>query len=155
MSWQVAEEDMLRYDIEKSTDGISFTRIAAQPATGASNYTQTDEQLYSGNNFYRIKGVERNGSITYSAVVKLNVKDGLATIAVYPNPVTDGLQLKLSGMPGREARVTITDASGRMVRSVLVSGKLTVIDMRSLATGVYIIRYADAVQEQLFKITKQ
>ena len=69
-----------------------------------------------------------------------------ATLTVYPNPTDDVLFVELRG--GAEiANVALYDLQGRMVgannHSPLQGGTAT-IDMKSIPSGVYVLRVTDA-----------
>ncbi len=94
LSWKVENEiNISRYVIEKSADGQNFTEAGIQPVTGAHNneneYSWIDNSIFNGNNFYRVRIINADGKIQYSAVVKVSVDDLKSGIAVYPNPVKD------------------------------------------------------------------
>lgn len=94
------ETDMDRYEVERSVDGIQFSKQNITTAIGNSSipviYNWFDAAPAKGNNFYRIKAFDKNGLTKYSAVVKVTIA-GLPTgISINPNPVTGstiGLQL--------------------------------------------------------------
>lgn len=94
------ETDMDRYDVERSEDGINFTKHNATAAIGNSstpvNYNWFDVAPVKGNNFYRIKAFDKTGLTKYSAVVKVTITGLPTSISIHPNPVTGstiGLQL--------------------------------------------------------------
>ncbi|MBL0358187.1 MAG: T9SS type A sorting domain-containing protein [Chitinophagaceae bacterium] len=84
------ETDILNYVIERSADGRSFnTAGTLSPKTnngGLNSYTYFDGTVNSGNNFYRIKVTERNGSVKYSDILNVRLS-GNSGVTVYPNPV--------------------------------------------------------------------
>jgi hypothetical protein len=94
------ETDMDRYEVERSIDGITFTKQNTTSALGNSNtplnYNWFDADPVTGNNFYRIKAFDKAGLTKYSAVVKVKILGSPAGISINPNPVTGstiGLQL--------------------------------------------------------------
>ncbi len=104
VEWKIANElNMQQYEVERSTDGSSFSRITTQPATGNNgldaSYNSIDANPVLGNNFYRVRGVANSGEIKYSAIVKVLMSKGSAAITIYPNPVTDKMiNVRFSGM---------------------------------------------------------
>lgn len=99
INWKVAQEvSSTKYIVEKSLDGIHFETLAetaaAYTTNGANSYTLADYQPSDGLNFYRIKGVELNGKVLYSQVVKCQYAAVGWLVKVYPNPVR-GNTLKL------------------------------------------------------------
>ncbi len=67
------------------------------------------------------------------------------TLAIAPNPAHDAVRVMLDGM-SRDARVTITDMLGRIVRDCtpqLRNAPHVSIDLESLPSGSYLVRVAD------------
>ncbi len=94
VEWMVANQlNMQKYDVEKSTDGRNFTKVATQMATGingtSATYNWLDVQAVSGNNFYRVRGIGIAGDSKYSPIVKVTMGMANAGIVVFPNPVVN------------------------------------------------------------------
>jgi 6-phosphogluconolactonase (cycloisomerase 2 family) len=92
------ETNMQSYEIEESNDGSTFTKGTSIKAnnTATANYSWLDVSVNNGNNYYRVKAIEKNGTIKYSQVVRVNIGKQGAEFTVYPNPVkgrTINLQL--------------------------------------------------------------
>ena len=66
------EDNVKGYEIERSGNGVNFTRIGFVPASGARNYNYTDDQIMSGQNFYRLKTVDKDGKYSYGYIVSVN-----------------------------------------------------------------------------------
>ncbi|MBV4357267.1 hypothetical protein [Pinibacter aurantiacus] len=62
-----------RYQIEKSADGISYMTVGVvSPASGINNqFSFTDAQPAYKTNWYRIKGIQKNGTAAYSNTLKI------------------------------------------------------------------------------------
>jgi hypothetical protein len=91
IEWSVLNEiNVDHYEIEQSTNGISFTKIGSTNAfnTGNTvNYSKTDPLPITGNNFYRIRAIDKNGAITYTSIALVNIGKGKTALSIYPNPV--------------------------------------------------------------------
>jgi hypothetical protein len=87
------EQNMHSYEVEESKDGASFTKGTTLEAknTAANNYSWLDVNIHNGNNYYRVKAIEKNGVVKYSQVVRVNVGKQSADFTVYPNPVKGGI----------------------------------------------------------------
>lgn len=75
--WQTASEVNSSYfEIQRSTDAINFTKIGRVEAVGYSNllvhYSFTDEYPSIGNNYYRLKQYDLDGSFYFSPIRLLN-----------------------------------------------------------------------------------
>lgn len=58
-------------------------------------YTAYDEQPKSGLNNYRLKQIDRNGTVFYSTVRLVSFKSVGTNIQVYPNPTTDVVNIQI------------------------------------------------------------
>ena len=90
LDWEVENQSNLKeYDVEKSADGLDFSPVAVVKANNnvSSAYSFLDQQPYSGANFYRIRSVDLNGTISYTSIVKVEMSQLSAmTIKAFPNP---------------------------------------------------------------------
>jgi hypothetical protein len=101
VDWQAkTETDMDKYEVEKSTDGLNFSKQNTTAAIGNSNvpvnYGWFDAVPVKGNNFYRVKAFDKSGAIKYTSIVNVNFGKLQPAINIVPNPVTTssfGLQL--------------------------------------------------------------
>ena len=145
MQWNVENESGIQqYEIEKSADGINFSKTGIVPALnkGAANYEWTDEQPFEGYNYYRIRSVGRDGKINYAAIVKVQIGKITANISVAPNPVADGfIHLQFKNQPPGIYTSKLFNSLGQLISS----NKITVSDISSeqsisikhLPTGIY------------------
>lgn len=97
LNWTVSKEDGLaRYEIEESTDGRTFHYLGmVTPDSGQEtrSYEFTDKRLEQGYNFYRLRMVDIDGSVHYSAVrFIIYSRDG--TMVWYPNPTSRYLYME-------------------------------------------------------------
>src|SRR5258705_5811041 len=66
VNWKVAvEQDMLRYEIERSADGRSFSKEGTVIANAGSSYSWLDGSALQQASYYRIKSIDRTGIIKY------------------------------------------------------------------------------------------
>jgi hypothetical protein len=96
VEWKVANQvNIAGYEVEKSTNGRSFSKVASQIASqvNAENitYSWLDENAVTGVNYYRIKAIETSGNAKYTEIVKVMVGKGGTGITVSPNPVCGSL----------------------------------------------------------------
>jgi hypothetical protein len=121
VSWNVQNElNIKQYQVEKSTDGINFTRVATIKSTGgnklSSKYDWEDAATVTGTYFYRICGVDIDGALTYSQVVKIKMGMANQSVTIFPNPVHDGtVGLEFSNMPQGNYVIRIISAGGQQI----------------------------------------
>lgn len=81
---------------------------------------------------------------------KLNMEN----IAVYPNPATNTITVSVRGYHP-DASVTIYSLNGTMLSTQSVNSNTVQMDISNYPAGLYILKYNDAVNNKLFKLTKQ
>ena len=117
VNWQPLKNvKVLRYELEKSNDGVNFTYVTAVSGTVSSikNYSVQDKNLKEGMNYYRIKMITDNGGNIYSNIVSFDKKDNEAPIQILPAVVSDDLYIWLPSNT-QVSNTLITDVSGRKV----------------------------------------
>lgn len=108
-------------------------------------YILPDAKPLAGNNFYRIRALNKDGKTEYSAVVKINLGKGIAAISFYPNPVTKNgsLNLQLQNLNKGYYLVTVFDQHGKQVLKQVVSheggNSVQAIVLPKLSAGAYSI----------------
>ena len=141
LQWQtIGEENALSFIIQRSTDGSSFTEIATQEAVGSGNngYSYIDTKpLFKGAGglYYRIKSIDKEGSISFSNVSLLTTNHlPLTTISVFPNPVSHSLTIKGSHI----SSVKVIDNLGKGVKTVSYHDETNpTMSVSGLSKGIY------------------
>ena len=105
VDWELSNEFNIKsYDVERSNDGISFTKFATNIASGNRNqnvaYSWLDIEPLPGYYYYRIKILSNNNLVVYSKIVKLKINKSTPEIYVFPNPIIESnIQLQMNNMP--------------------------------------------------------
>ncbi len=117
ISWDVISEiNTANYYVEKSDDGKNFAAVGSLTATNAPKYSFVDNIPASGTGYYRIKAVDKDGTIGYSNTVKISSKKMDAAIAITPNPVVNGtLNLQMSNFSKSAYTISLYDFTGKQV----------------------------------------
>ncbi len=75
LSWSVvAEQNINKYEIEKSTDAVNYSTVDSVNAKNINevSYNFSDPEIITGNTYYRIKMVNNDGLFKYSETVLLS-----------------------------------------------------------------------------------
>ncbi len=145
LHWEVTSEvGVEKYVVERSSDGRHFTEIISVAATAENlqraTYTAKDDAPRHGENLYRLKMVDRDGSIAYSRIVGQHVDQGISVV-LFPNPTNGNATLSLDGLQKNGGTVSVINARGIPVRSYLVapgsSHEQLQIERKQLPPGVY------------------
>jgi hypothetical protein len=155
-NWKVLENRTHRgYFIEYSHDGNNWEGFGFVNGTGKTDgesaYTYTMGKVFSGTVYFRVKQLELNGSANYSAVKKINLNTTI-DLKVWPNPATDLIQINAGNKTGK---VSIMDASGRVIKSTLLSAGINRISVNDLNRGLYMVTFnsnqGDLLQTKFLK----
>lgn len=144
VTWSTSEEVNSDYfDLQHSVDAKTWHQIGRVEATEDSKnsvrYSYVHASVASGQNFYRLKMVDKDGSFAYSSIRNLEVSLP-QQLMVYPNPVKDLLTLKIEGLTSgnQVAGVTFINLSGKTVYSI--QGPVPAgVDVTRLPAGAYIL----------------
>ncbi len=140
----VAEINFLRFEIEHSTTGTTWSKsgeVAAQNGTGSNAYRYT-VGLQKGRNYYRLKMIDHDGTYAYSEIRSVRMDGAPAPgVQIYPNPVSGRFYLNSSEPV---AEVVLWDLAGRLLRREAY-GKDTGVSVAGLGPGVVVaeIRYTN------------
>lgn len=150
-----------QFELEHSTDKISFTVIAVQPGKENSRfYFYNDTRIAKGTNWYRLKITEVDGKVTYSKVIAIiNDTKGLLITSVFPNPVSNTTTITLSAARSCMADIQLYDISGTVVyrrRSAIAEGTNNLpVELGKLPAGVYHLAVQAADSKAVYRLVKQ
>ncbi len=148
LKWRSSfEENIHDFILQKSFNSRNFfdyTSISPKNISG-SEYSIVDESLATGNNFYRLKIKNLDGTTDFSPIVKINFAKGSpANWFVYPNPAegTDA-SLVYQATTSKNISLRVTDIAGRTLYAssyTIVPGNNKInIPSQHLGAGMYMI----------------
>lgn len=161
VDWEIATEtDIVRYEVEKSLSGQTFTTagiVIAKGLNGTANYSWPDVTPATGDNFYRIKAIERSGAVRYSSIVKVNTGRGKGEISIYPNPITGNtINLQFFNQSAGIYKVQLLNSIGQQVYQSMINhqgGSATqALQFNTLPQGVYQLQVTNRDSRNIFKI---
>ncbi|MEO6453639.1 MAG: T9SS type A sorting domain-containing protein, partial [Ginsengibacter sp.] len=155
LQWKsVNELNVQHYEVERSTDGRQFTKIAIVNGKGSTVYNTIDDLPVEGNNFYRLKIVDKDGKFTYSIILLIKVsKNTTFEFVMYPNPVRDILIIAPSGTTS-PVKVTIYNQQGQRVLANQIVGT-TGIPIGHLSKGIYVVRLISNGVNKVSKLIRE
>lgn len=144
ISWKKeTPENVVNYEIERSSDGINFEKmVTIKPKTGSSlvnRYVYEDVSPLPGRSFYRLKAINPNGTSEYSTIVSAVFNDK-GDIRIHPNPASQEVNLYIPPeLSGKKILVNVFSYSGeKMIQEEMIcNSSLIKIDISKLAGGVY------------------
>lgn len=154
LQWVTAsEQNTLRFEIEKSTNATNWVMIGSKPAAGNSTqtitYSFTDNNPVVGFNYYRLKIIDTDGTISYSKIIDINLTDVVINgfVNIYPNPTTGGLNVDIQSTVNYNTTITVYDVLGSIQQENAAALKRGLnalqFDFSALAKGTYLLKYMD------------
>ncbi|MDH4058770.1 MAG: hypothetical protein OEU76_08390, partial [Cyclobacteriaceae bacterium] len=151
LDWATSnEEDFEHFVIQHSVDGFNYTDISEVPGAGynttsRNDYTYTHTLPIIGNNYYRLKAVDLDGSYEYFGPVAVSYMSQ-SELWIHPNPSSsEKVEYKMNFSPDEGDRVQVYNQIGLMVADVPAAGKNGVVYFAEpLKAGAYILRYSSA-----------
>lgn len=115
------ESEVDYYAVERSADGQVYkTMRELRPLknNGTSvSYETADASPLEATNLYRVKARERNGKVTYSSVVRVNLKERSPRIVIVPNPAQkEDILMQLTNVPKDHYKMNLYNAKGQLVQ---------------------------------------
>jgi hypothetical protein len=140
--WHTAtEHHCSHFEVERSSNGIDFHKIATVKGNGTTNeqhvYSALDRNPLTGINYYRIKEIDRDDKFVLSKIITAQYDN--FEVHVFPNPTTGYLHLKTDKIIDH---ITIADYFGKEVKSIFQPG--ADIDIADLPDGLYLLKVWDA-----------
>jgi photosystem II stability/assembly factor-like uncharacterized protein len=141
LNWTTASEFENDYfSIERSADGKDFEIIGEVASLGAAvkeqGYEFTDDFPLLGDNYYRLKQVDRNGDFEYSEIALGVIKGDQPIATIFPNPVTSGENLQVKISKNGVFNYTIFNTNGQVVKSASIDENAQ-IEMTDMPAGNY------------------
>ncbi|MCB0507625.1 MAG: T9SS type A sorting domain-containing protein [Bacteroidetes bacterium] len=157
LNWTTASElNTSKFIVERAAANTgTFVSIGERPAAGNSsqplNYTLDDNAPIQGENYYRLKIVDLDGSYKYSQTILINITNQVQyeneIVGVFPNPTHDMINVDYVASNKSTVTLRIYDALGQEMmktkQDVLKGSQLVKLDVATFAKGVYIIQIQD------------
>ncbi|MFT6512904.1 MAG: hypothetical protein ACJAX1_001476 [Neolewinella sp.] len=154
LNWETATEtDNEKFEVERSTDGVTFSIIGEVQGTGSTvehqTYSLVDNAPVFGTNYYRLKQLNFDGRFEYSEIINvLNTDSDQQRGHFYPNPSHSGnVSLDYYSATNSSLNVSVFDVSGALMfrqNNQAVEGANNLkLDLTTLGRGLYIIRLGD------------
>jgi hypothetical protein len=167
LKWSTASEfNNAYFNVEWSTDMINFTSIGIVAGAGNSsqvlNYQLLHENPAQGMNYYRLRQVNMDSSVSFSGIASVNIDLASAVvnskssfIYVYPNPSQTGsYEVDYYSQKRKTAQLRVHNILGKLIYSDIlqVNNGITHYDLNivNIPAGIYFI----SVDEDVIKILK-
>lgn len=167
IDWSTSQEiNNDHFEVERSNNGNSgWEVIATVNGAGNSNlqqnYNAFDASPLSGQNFYRVSQVDKDGKSSFSKTVKVSMENISSRVSVLANPFHSTLGIKFSGN-AQQVVVRLIDITGKQLAHEswnIENGETTrqFTNLPNLQKGLYILSVQNKAGEMLYngKVMKQ
>jgi Secretion system C-terminal sorting domain len=140
--WQTSMEmNNDNFSVQRSINGSVWETFQTVPGSGnsdnISSYSATDQNPYPGTSFYRLMQTDFNGTVSYSPVRSIDLKNILA-ISIYPNPAAQFVFIQ--SVNPATMQINLYNSNGQIMNVPLLTGGSTrMLDVSELSTGVYFL----------------
>ena len=163
LTWTThSEQDNAGFEIQRSTNGVSFAKVGWLDGEGTSareiDYRFDDTDVRAGTEYYyRIRQTDFDGTTTLTEVVSGRIEVPVATVTAFPNPSHGHMTLQVRSPEGSEEfRLDVFDVTGRRVFSHDGTGKAVEnVDFHgsALPAGIYYARVVAGKQTAYVSLT--
>lgn len=164
ITWKVSgDASQTLFFVQRSEDGLAYENLTAVAGVGnqaTSSYQFTDFKPRLGNNFYRIKFRQMDGSgfEGFSPVASVFFRpEGVGLVQVYPNPTSGKITIELLKPNEFPASVKITSPFGKMLESLEIPAETEKLelDLSHFSQGVYLVCIKQkGYREQVHRVVK-
>ncbi len=135
------------YEVERVNEAGVFEKIgtvnASTGKTESESFTFTDANPLEGDNAYRIKTVENNGSTKFSSIETVSFAKSTEGVRLFPNPANDYVDIDLKKYDGLQVTITVYNQFGKLLQTAQIEKASTApfrLEFGDVATGSYLIR---------------
>lgn len=152
------------FEIERRSDTSGFEKIGFVSGNGTStnriSYSFVDNKLSEPKYFYRLKQIDFDGSINYSAEVQVNISslNDFKLYQNYPNPFNPTTKIQYYLPETSTVKIGLYDLLGNEVLSLInqemPAGTNNIeLNASKLASGIYFVKMDSKGKAQTIKIT--
>jgi O-glycosyl hydrolase len=105
LNWKVAnEKDFSHFEVQKSENANEFNTLGQVNAANLTNYNFQDNMPSEGNNYYRLKMVDLDGSSSFTKVINVKYEKN-APFITFENPAINGAMKVVTNLKNPEFQV--------------------------------------------------
>jgi hypothetical protein len=149
LNWTTSSEvNNQGFNIERSTDGKTFTKIGFVKGFGTINTKQTYQfiDVNSTEAYYRLQQVDFDGKTEYSATIKVGENTFSNLLEVFPNPASDKVTIRTNGT----GKIEIVNNLGQLLITQPAT-ETNEINISKLAKGVYSVKFTGVSQKLVIR----
>ena len=143
-----------KFEVEKSIDGRTYTKVAELPLTATDQYNWTDRAGVDHTTYYRLKMVDIDQEYKYSNTVSVENNCQVQNIKVYPTITDNQVQVTLPQGYDR-AVIQVYNTNGQRMNPVITGkGSLRTVYLQGLPKASYVLQVTNGTERKSFIIIK-
>ncbi|MNR13457.1 hypothetical protein D3C85_1298640 [compost metagenome] len=161
LNWNVVGEiDILRYEVERMSNGTDFVKVAPVGAGQLNSYSATDANPQLGSNYYRLSAINSDGTSSYFTEIKEVKVASLSesTVVVYPNPlVGNTINIAMAAYSNGIYTYKLSDITGRLLQkgSFEHRGSSNTLNLKAaISKGIYVLQISNGREQFQVKLIK-
>ncbi len=161
LSWSTqGEQNMYKFEIEKSNDGMTFNMFASVIArnTPEAWYNFTDPELITNKTYYRIKMIDNDGLLKYSNVVLLS-PDLRFEVRPLKNPFMNTISAEVIIPEDGKLNLNLFNDKGQLIKTTQMDAKkginITTMENIIALDGMYFLSLSfknETIKTKLVKL---
>ena len=163
LNWATASEANNKlFEIQSSRNGTDWMKIGAVEGNGTStqmNYYRFVDEDKVGNNYYRLKQIDLDGTATFSEIVAADCfRNNELEIQLFPNPTTDKFSVVLAESTYEIIELKLVNSLGQIIEEKTIDSQegtiQTTFSLAKLPDGFYELMVAGKSGTRSYTIIK-
>jgi hypothetical protein len=156
LNWQMTPGlSVKKFVVERKNYTGAFDEIGMVMTTQANeSYNFWDSTYTTDKNYYRIKLINYNNSISYSNIAMVSRKLASDEIRIYPNPAMDNITIEFKNALNSIYTVKMINLLNQVVKEIDYDGKsgniLQITRTAAMRSGIYILQVFDKKTSSVF-----
>lgn len=117
LNWEIdSPEDLQNFELQKSGNGENFSPVGIISAMASKkHFDYADEKIFARDTYYRLKMLEKNGTVHYSNIIRLQNAFDKYYYKVYQHGSNNKFHLSVGITQPEKLAFTVTDVQGRVM----------------------------------------
>jgi hypothetical protein len=155
IKWTTSSEiNNKMFELYKSDNALDWELIHTESGQGdkasETNYQFMDYKKQAP--YYRLKDIDFDGIENWSHIIFEDCESNTSKTEVYPNPASDFI--KVTSEIDEKMTLRILSLDGRILKTLPLVSEQTLVDIKTLVPGFYIIEIINQKSTTTFKINK-
>lgn len=164
LEWEISPQfEGLRFEVERSLDGIAFDKVATVLPTSSTSYLYDWDDVAIETRklcYYRLKIMDIDGVVVYSNIISIaGNNEPIKHFDVFPNPSNGIFKVFFESAVVTRAKIEVYNSVGQLIRQTAVGVQIgnnnTIVDLTDLPQGVYLLKVAYEGNQYQKAIVKQ